>query len=73
MDAALQQQASNVLDLLSRVQQLFGGERLPADPPAFVPPPELEAGSGPWLVLTSPRAARLWSKDPLGDDDSQVR
>ena len=46
MDAALHKQATNVLGLLSRAQQLLGGDVLPADPPAFVAPPELEADLG---------------------------
>ena len=45
MDAALHQEATNVLRLLSRAQQLFGGDP-PADPPAFVAPPGLEADLG---------------------------
>ena len=46
MDAALHQEASNVLGLLSRAQQVFGGQAPPADPPAFVAPPDLEANLG---------------------------
>ena len=46
MDTALHQQATNVLGLLSRAQQLFGGQEPPADPPAFVAPPDLEADLG---------------------------
>ena len=46
MDAALHQEASNVLGLLSRARQLFGGDVPPADPPAFVAPPDLEADLG---------------------------
>jgi hypothetical protein len=48
VDSALHHEASNALDLLARVQQLFGGHAAPADPPAFVPPPDLEhdLGSG---------------------------
>jgi hypothetical protein len=46
VDAALDQQATNVLGLLSRVQQLFGGDPPPVDPPAFVAPPGLEADLG---------------------------
>ena len=46
MDAALHQEATNVLGLLSRAQQLFGGQAPPADPPAFVAPPDLEADLG---------------------------
>jgi hypothetical protein len=46
VDAALHQVATNVLGLLSRAQQLFGGDAPPADPPAFVAPPELEADLG---------------------------
>ena len=42
MSNALHHEASHTLDLLARVQQLFGGETAPADPPAFVPPPDLE-------------------------------
>ena len=46
MDAALHQQAANVLVVLSRAQLLFGGDAPPADLPAFVPPPGLEADLG---------------------------
>jgi hypothetical protein len=46
VDAALHQEATNVLGLLSRAQQLFGGDAPPADPPAFVAPPELETDLG---------------------------
>jgi hypothetical protein len=46
VDAALHQEASNVLGVLSRAQQLFGGQALPADPPAFVAPTDLEADLG---------------------------
>jgi hypothetical protein len=46
VDAALHQEASKVLGLLSRAQQLFGGDEPPADPPAFVAPPGLDADLG---------------------------
>jgi hypothetical protein len=46
VDAALHQEATNVLGLLSRAQQLFGGQAPPAEPPAFVAPPDLEADLG---------------------------
>lgn len=46
MEPTLQQETNQVLDMLDRVQQLFGGERLPADPPAFVPPVGLEDDLG---------------------------
>ncbi|HYB35756.1 MAG TPA: hypothetical protein VEF72_08240 [Mycobacterium sp.] len=46
MDIELQQQASYVLAVLSRAQKVFGGDRPPADPPAFVPPPDLEQNLG---------------------------
>jgi hypothetical protein len=46
VDTALHQEASNVLGLLSRARQLFGGDVPPADPPAFVAPPDLEADLG---------------------------
>lgn len=46
MDPALAHQASNVLALLNRAQQLFGGGQPPADPPAFVAPADLEDGLG---------------------------
>jgi hypothetical protein len=42
VDTALHQETTNVLGLLSRAQQLFGGDTPPADPPAFVAPPDLE-------------------------------
>ena len=42
MSSAIHHEAAHALDLLSRVQQLFGGQIAPADPPAFVPPPDLE-------------------------------
>jgi len=46
VDAALHQEATNVFGLLSRVQQLFGGDAPPADAPAFTTPPGLEADLG---------------------------
>ena len=46
MEPALQQETSDVLGMLGRVQRLFGGDRLPADPPAFVPPAGLEDDLG---------------------------
>jgi hypothetical protein len=46
VDAALQEQADNVLVVLSRVQRVFGGDRPPADPPAFLPPRDLEDNLG---------------------------
>ena len=46
MDAALHEEAVNVLGLLSRAQQLFGGDVPPADAPAFTTPPGLEADLG---------------------------
>ena len=46
MDAALHQQVTHVLGVLSRAQQLFGGDVPPADPPAFAAPPDLEADLG---------------------------
>jgi hypothetical protein len=46
VDIALQNQAREVLDVLSRAQKVFGGERPPADPPAFVPPRDLERDLG---------------------------
>jgi hypothetical protein len=46
VDPALQHEASNVLGSLFRARQLFGGDRPPADPPAFVAPPDLEANLG---------------------------
>jgi hypothetical protein len=42
----LQEQTREVLGVLSRAQKVFGGERPPADPPAFVPPPDLEQDLG---------------------------
>jgi hypothetical protein len=42
----LHHEARNTLDLLSRAQQLFGGQTVPADPPAFVAPPDLEDDLG---------------------------
>jgi hypothetical protein len=44
--SALHHEARNTLDLLSRAQQLFGGQTRPADPPAFVAPPDLEDDLG---------------------------
>jgi hypothetical protein len=38
VDAALHQEATNVFELLSRVQQLFGGDAPPVDPPAVSRP-----------------------------------
>ncbi len=46
MYSALHHEASNALDLLSHAQQLFGGTAAPADPPAFVAPPDLEHNLG---------------------------
>jgi hypothetical protein len=46
VDPALLHQASNVLALLNRAQQLFGRDRPPADPPAFVAPADLEDDLG---------------------------
>jgi hypothetical protein len=46
VDAAVHHETTNVLALLSRARQLFGGDDPPADPPAFVAPPELEADLG---------------------------
>jgi hypothetical protein len=46
VNSALQQQTTTVLGLVSRVRQLFGGELPPADPPAFVAPPDLEQDLG---------------------------
>ena len=46
MEPALQQQASEVLALLNRAQQLFGRDEPPADPPAFVAPADLEDNLG---------------------------
>jgi hypothetical protein len=46
VDAALHQEAANVLGLLSRAQQLFGGDRPPVDPPAFAAASDLEADLG---------------------------
>jgi hypothetical protein len=46
VDPALLQQASDVLAVLNRAQQLFGGDRPPADPPAFVAPADLEDNLG---------------------------
>jgi hypothetical protein len=43
---ALQQQTNTVLSLLARAQNVFGGERPPADPPAFVAPADLEDDLG---------------------------
>jgi hypothetical protein len=40
--SALHHEARHTLELLAKVQQLFGGPAAPADPPAFVPPPDLE-------------------------------
>ena len=39
-------QADVVLDVLARVQKVFGGDRAPADPPAFAPPRGLEDDMG---------------------------
>jgi hypothetical protein len=46
VDADLHQETTNVLGLLSRVQQLFGGDAPPVDPPAFTTAPGLEADLG---------------------------
>jgi hypothetical protein len=44
--SALHHEARNALELLSRAQQLFGGQTPPADPPAFAAPPDLEDDLG---------------------------
>jgi hypothetical protein len=46
VDPALEQQAGNVLVVLNRARQLFGGDRPSADPPAFVAPADLEDDLG---------------------------
>jgi hypothetical protein len=46
VDPVLARQASNVLELLHRARQVFGGETVPADPPAFSTPPDLEGDLG---------------------------
>jgi hypothetical protein len=46
VDTALHQEVTDVVGLLSRAQQLFNGQDPPADPPAFVAPPDLEADLG---------------------------
>jgi hypothetical protein len=46
VDLALEQPTNSVLDVLSRARKVFGGERPPADAPAFVPPRELEDDLG---------------------------
>ncbi|MDQ1732233.1 MAG: hypothetical protein QOK10_2392 [Pseudonocardiales bacterium] len=46
MYSALHHEASYTLELLAKAQQLFGGPAAPADPPAFVPPPDLEHNLG---------------------------
>lgn len=42
----MQQQTREVLDMLSRAKNVFGGDTPPQDPPAFVPPPDLEQELG---------------------------
>jgi hypothetical protein len=46
VQTASHQQATEVLGLLSRAQQLFGGAAAPAEPPPFVAPRDLEADLG---------------------------
>jgi hypothetical protein len=56
----LRQQASAVLDVLSRVQKVFGGDCAPAAPPAFAPPRDLEkdVGRGAFADLTATAPGR---------------
>ncbi|WP_158220767.1 hypothetical protein [Mycobacterium lehmannii] len=42
MESGLQQQASEILDLVSRAKKVFGGDSVPERPPAFAPPGDLE-------------------------------
>ncbi|WP_425004968.1 hypothetical protein [Mycolicibacterium sp. S3B2] len=44
MESGLQQQASEVLDLVTRAKQVFGGDGTPQGPPAFAAPRDLEDG-----------------------------
>ena len=46
MQTATHQQATEVLGLLSRAQQLFGAPAAPAEPPPFGVPRDLEADLG---------------------------
>jgi hypothetical protein len=46
VDIVLQQQARDVLGLLSRAKEVFGGEAPPIDTPAFIPPRNLEQDVG---------------------------
>jgi hypothetical protein len=46
VDVSLQQQASHVLDLLSRAQKVFGCDEHPSPPPAFVNRADLEDDLG---------------------------
>jgi hypothetical protein len=46
VDIALQQQAGQVLDVLSRAKKVFGGDTTPVDPPSFLPPEDLEQNLG---------------------------
>ena len=46
VESALHQQVRDVLALLSRARELFGGDQAPADAPAFVSPPDLERRLG---------------------------
>jgi hypothetical protein len=46
VEPALQHEATTVLAALARVRQVFGADEPPADPPAFVAPPDLECNLG---------------------------
>lgn len=46
MDDGVRQQAREVLDVLSRARNVFGGNTTPDRPPAFAPPTDLEQDLG---------------------------
>lgn len=46
MDDGLQYQTDAVLRALTHARTVFGGDGLPVDPPAFVPPADLEDDLG---------------------------
>lgn len=44
VESGLQQQASQILDLATRVKKVFGGDSTPQRPPLFAAPRDLEEG-----------------------------
>ncbi|MBU8814134.1 hypothetical protein KL953_35330 [Mycolicibacterium goodii] len=44
VESGLEQQASQILDLATRVKKVFGGDSTPQRPPLFAAPRDLEEG-----------------------------